>query len=151
MKISEFISLTALSIFLFSVTQAKPAPNKSVRYARIHGTIEKSTVSDINSVKSSQIPKREKICDIDMKVPIDPSFDNHGMTSSSPCSTRLQGKPAKVFVMGRMYLDAKASTKGVDLILFVESPLFETSRSFAAGAYTPNLSLQSMSLWHSDF
>jgi hypothetical protein len=146
---SKFIFL---SIFVFSTVQAGADPDKPLRYARLHGTIEKTIVSDVNSVKSAMAPKREKVCDIDLKVPVDRQIESKDMPKSSPCSTTLQGKPANVYVMGRMYLVTgkkdKASRKEGDLLFFVESSVPEISGSFAAGAYTSNLSLQNLSLWY---
>lgn len=153
MKIFVLIFFTLFSDLLFSVAQANQATAKPLRYAKLHGTIEKVTISDIKSTKSALKPKREKVCDIEMKVPFDSSFESNEMKQSSPCTTYLQGKSAKVYVMGRTYLgrraNDKATIKGADLILIVESPLFEVSRHYLAGAYTPNLSLNSLSLWYS--
>ena len=144
------VNFFALVIFLSTSSFASDA--KPIRYARLHGTIEKITVGDIKSVKSGLAPKGEKVCDIDLKVPVVSHFDGEGMASSSPCTTTIQGKPAKVFVMGRMYLETgakgKASKKAGDLLLFVDSQFTKTSETFAGGAYTSELSLKDLSLWY---
>lgn len=143
--------LIFLSTIVLSIAQGGAPLTEPIRYARLHGTIEKITVNDLKSMKSAIEPRREKVCDIDFKIPVERQFEIQNMTKSSSCSTILQGKPVTVYILGRMYLGTgpkgRVSKKEGNLLFFVESSNPEVSSSFAAGAYSPNVKIPNLSLW----